>query len=422
MFADSAQIEVTAGKGGDGALSFRHEKYRAMGGADGGDGGHGANVVFVADHNISSLADFRTQKRIQGEDGQAGSGNRRHGKSGVDVEIKLPIGTVVYNEDEVVVDLVENGQRVVIAKGGRGGFGNAHFVSSVRQAPRAAEFGEKGEGKLLRLELKLVADIGLVGLPNAGKSTLLSVISNAKPQIGDYAFTTLVPNLGVVDIDGDSVLMADIPGLIEGASQGKGLGDEFLRHIERTAVLLHLIDVTSPTLAEDYRVILEELRSYEVDLSQKPRLIVPTKTEAVPEDLLADLLKEVQEVAGKDAILYPVSAQAHRGLDSMLRAALPLVQAARAERAAVIEEEAVVVIDETSQPDMWFVVEEGEGWRITGERVEGFARRTDWDNDDAVDRMRDILRKTGVAREIRRQGAKPGEMLFIGEHQMEWLG
>ncbi|HUC86835.1 MAG TPA: GTPase ObgE, partial [Candidatus Saccharimonadales bacterium] len=271
MFADKIEIRVIAGRGGDGRLSFRHEKYRPRGGPDGGDGGRGGSVVLRADHNLNTLSAFRRRSRIAAPGGESGGGDRRHGRNGEDVLVAVPEGTQVFVGENLVVDLVSSGQEAVVARGGRGGFGNAHFTSSVRQAPRAIELGEPGEEKQLTLELKLVADVGLVGLPNAGKSTLLSVISNAKPEIGDYPFTTLTPNLGVVDFEGQGFLVADIPGLIEGASQGKGLGDEFLRHIERTAVLLHLIDAYSDDVVRDYTLIHNELKSYSPALLQKPQ-------------------------------------------------------------------------------------------------------------------------------------------------------
>jgi GTP-binding protein len=286
MFADNVEIAVQAGKGGDGRLSFRQEKFRAKGGPDGGDGGRGGSVVFEVDHNLNTLSAFRRQKLVKAEDGQIGGSDRKHGKSGEDVIVKVPEGTQVYEGEQLIADLTHNGQTAIIARGGRGGFGNAHFTSSTRQAPRAVEVGDAGEHKALRLEMKMVADVGLVGLPNAGKSTLLSVISNAKPQIADYPFTTLTPNLGVVDHRDDTFLVADIPGLIEGASEGKGLGDEFLRHIERTAVLLHLIDAGSLQPAEDFKTIKNELKSYSVDLTQKSQLAVISKSETVDEEQL----------------------------------------------------------------------------------------------------------------------------------------
>lgn len=420
MFADNVEVTLKAGKGGDGLLSFRHEKYRAKGGPDGGDGGHGGNVVLRVDHNLNTLSAFRKQRLVKAEDGQPGGGDRKHGKTGENVVLPVPAGTQVYTGEQLVADLTQEDQTFVVAKGGRGGFGNAHFTSSTRQVPRATELGEQGAQEQVRLELKLVADVGLVGLPNAGKSTLLAVLSNARPEIGDYPFTTLVPNLGVVDVDATSVLIADIPGLIEGASRGKGLGDEFLRHVERTAVLLHLIDTTSEQITDDYNTIVRELQSYQVDLTRKPQLIVPTKIEAVPEDLLAERLAEIRKLSG-DGKLYSISSQAHRGLAELMRATLPLVENARKDHAAEQAEASVPVIDETTQPDLWRVEVAKKGFIISGQKLEGFGRRTDWNNDASVERLRDILRKQGVAKELARLGAQPGVSITLGSHTFEWL-
>jgi GTP-binding protein len=421
-FTDTATIEVRAGKGGDGRLSFRHEKYRAMGGPDGGDGGRGGDVLFRVDHNLNTLSHYRTARLLKAEDGEPGGDNRKHGRNGADEIVKVPQGTQIWDGEHLLADLTGTADEAVIAKGGRGGFGNAHFKSSVRQAPRTAELGEAGEAKKLRLELKLVADVGLVGLPNAGKSTLLSVVSNAKPEIADYAFTTLVPNLGVTEIDDYGFLIADIPGLIEGASQGKGLGDEFLRHVERTAVLLHLIDAASLDPAADYRIIQHELTEYATDLSTRPQLLVLTKTDTVLPEQVADAQAALQ-AAAPDTPLHTISAQTHAGLTELLRAAAKLVKAARAERERAQAEAAMPVIDVTALPEAhWTVAADGEGaWRITGERIEGFARRTNFDQDEAVERLRDIMRKTGIARELRRQGAQDGDTLRIGPAELAWM-
>jgi GTP-binding protein len=420
-FADTASIEVRAGKGGDGRSSFRHEKYRAMGGPDGGDGGRGGDIIFRVDHNMNTLVRYRTAKIIRAEDGEAGGGNRMHGKNGADEIIKIPQGTQLWEDDQLIADLTGPDDEIIIAHGGRGGFGNAHFKSSTRQAPRTAELGEPGDAHKLRLELKMVADVGLVGLPNAGKSTLLSVISNAKPEIDSYAFTTLVPNLGVVDVDDYGFLVADIPGLIEGASEGKGLGDEFLRHVTRTAVLLHLIDAGSADPAADYRIIQGELADYEVDLSTKPQIIVLTKQETVDAKQLTAAQKALKKAAGATPICT-ISAQTHQGVLELLRAAVPLVQAARTRREEELAEAAVPIIDHTDLPDFWRVTSEEDGiFRVTGERIEGFARRTNFDQDDGVARLRDILRKTGVARELRRQGAQDGDTIRIGDAELAWL-
>jgi GTP-binding protein len=420
MFADTANIEIKAGKGGDGRSSFRHEKYRAMGGPDGGDGGRGGDIIFRVDHNMNTLSSYRTARIIRAGDGEAGGGNRMHGSNGADVVVALPQGTQVWEEGEVVIDLAGDDQEAILAKGGRGGFGNAHFKSSTRQAPRTSELGERGEVHQYRLELKMVADVGLVGLPNAGKSTLLSVISNAKPEIADYPFTTLVPNLGVVDVDDYGFLVADIPGLIEGASEGKGLGDEFLRHIERTAVLLHLIDAGNDDPAACYKVIQRELKDYQVDLSAKPQIVVITKSETVTPQQLKKAVAAVKKASKQTPFI--ISAQTHEGLLPLLRAASVLVKAARSERERVQAETAVPVIDTTAMPDLWHVEKEDEGfYRVVGERMEGFARRTNFDQDDGVERLRDILRRNGVARELRRQGIQDGDTIRIADTELAWM-
>ncbi len=420
MFADTATIEFRAGKGGDGRLSFRREKYRAMGGPDGGNGGRGGDVIVMVDHNANTLSAYRTARLITAEDGQEGSGNDKNGKAGADVIVRVPQGTQIWEDETLLADLTVNGETAVIARGGRGGFGNAHFVSSTRQAPRTAELGERGDRHKVRLELKLVADVGLVGLPNAGKSTLLSVITNARPEIADYAFTTLTPNLGVVDHRDYSFLVADIPGLIEGASEGKGLGDEFLRHVERTAVIFHLIDASSDDVVRDYKVIQNELASYSVDLTSRPQLVALTKVETVDANTLEKAKKTLAKVT--KAEVYLISAQAHQGLTPLLDTAMVLVKAARAEQAQVEAERAIPVIDETNLPDLWRVETDEDGqYRVIGERIEGFVRRTNFELDESVERLRDILRKTGVARELRRQGIEGGDMIQIGDNELEWI-
>lgn len=422
MFVDTAELEVVAGRGGDGALSFRREKYVARGGPDGGNGGKGGDVIVVADHNANTLSKYRTARSIKAPAGQQGGANRRHGKDGDDITVYVPTGTLIYENDQQLADLSVNGASVVIAQGGRGGFGNAHFVSSTRQAPRIAEKGEEGQNRHLRLELKLVADVGLVGLPNAGKSTLLSVVSNARPEIANYPFTTLVPNLGVVQIDDGDMVMADIPGLIEGASLGKGLGDEFLRHIERTAVLLHLIDVHSENVVNDYKTITKELSDYNKDLANKPRIIVLTKTDSIDDKELKTLQQQVKKAAGKTSVMT-MSSVASQNVQEVLRAVFKIVQKDRAKRqAAEPKPDDIPVIELETPPDFWQVtVEKDDTYRVTGGRMEGFARRTDWDNPDGVERLRDIMRKVGIAKELRKLGAKPGDTIKIGDNELEWL-
>lgn len=420
MFTDKTEIMIQAGRGGDGRMSFRAEKYRPKGGPDGGDGGRGGNVVFMVDHNTNTLSALRHQQLLKAEPGAMGGTNRKHGKAGADLVVHVPQGTQVSVDGEVIADLNQPEQSLIVAKGGRGGFGNAHFTSSVRQAPRAVEVGEAGQHFLATIELKLVADVGLVGLPNAGKSTLLSVISNAKPEIADYPFTTLIPNLGVADVDDDSVLVADIPGLIAGASHGKGLGDEFLRHIERTAVLLHLIDSHSQDVVADYKTIQAELADYVVDLTTKPQLVVLTKCEGAEAKELKSKQAALMQVSKQP--VYPISAAAHQGLAELLRAALPLVAAERERRAAAQAEAAVHVFDVASQPDLWRVTQDEDRFVVEGDRIEGFARRTNWENDESVTRLRDIMRKQGIARELKRLGIEPNDIVVIAGHELEWIG
>lgn len=285
MFVDTAKVKLEAGKGGDGAVSFRREIYIPKGGPDGGDGGKGGSIIFKADKDTNTLLDFRYNPELKAENGKNGAGSRSAGRSGKDLIVEVPIGTVVKRDGEVIADLVRDKQEAVIAKGGDGGFGNAHFKSSTRQAPIIAEVGEPGEAFEVELELKLLADVGLVGLPNAGKSTFLSVVSNAKPEIANYPFTTITPNLGVATIDKTDLLIADIPGLIEGASEGKGLGHAFLRHIDRTAVLLHLVDIYNSDAGEAYETIRKELEKYS-DLKDRPEIIALTKCEGVDKEII----------------------------------------------------------------------------------------------------------------------------------------
>ena len=323
MFVDKAKVSLKAGKGGDGAVSFRHEIYVAKGGPDGGDGGKGGDIIFRAARNTNTLIDSRFTPILEAENGKNGSGQRSAGRSGKNLIIDVPVGTVVYRlerdsqEKTLLADLTHDSEEVIIAKGGDGGFGNAHFKSSTRQAPVIAEVGEPGEEFEAELELKSMADVGLVGLPNAGKSTFLSVVSNAKPEIADYPFTTITPNLGVATIDGKDLLIADIPGLIEGASEGKGLGHDFLRHIDRTAVLLHLVDVYNDDAGEAYQTIRNELDKYS-DLATRPEIVALTKCEGVDEDIVK---MQIASILAKnpDAKVFAISSSAHQGLTELLR-------------------------------------------------------------------------------------------------------
>ena len=318
MFVDTAKVYIKAGKGGNGAISFRHEIYIPKGGPDGGDGGKGGDVVFVASKDCDTLIDFRYQPKLIAEDGKAGSGQKSSGKSGKDLIVEVPIGTIVKRDGEIVADLTHDEERAIVAHGGDGGYGNWHFRSSTRQVPKIAELGNPGEAYEAELELKLLADVGLVGFPNAGKSTFLSVVSNATPEIADYPFTTITPNLGVAKVDDHSILIADIPGLIEGASEGKGLGDRFLRHVERTKVLLHLIDVYNDDAGKAYKDIRSELANYSEELASRPELVVLTKTEGVDDEIIAMQMKAILD-QNPDAKIMKISASAHRGLTEVLR-------------------------------------------------------------------------------------------------------
>ena len=418
MFIDTAKVFIQAGKGGNGAVSFRHEIYVDKGGPDGGDGGKGGNVIFEATENLNTLIDFRYKPELKAESGANGSKANRRGKSGDDLVVKVPMGTLVKRDGMVIADLTENGQRQVIAQGGDGGFGNAHFKSSVRQTPRMAELGEPGDTFEAELELKLLADVGLIGFPNAGKSTFLSVVSNARPEIADYAFTTLTPNLGVANVDDDGLLIADIPGLIEGASEGKGLGDAFLRHVERTAVLLHLIDAYSDDVAVSYRTIRTELANYSSELIERPEVIALTKTEGLDAEILQMQINAVRAVAGKKAEIYAISAMAHAGLTEVLRALRKKVQATREiehEITDVSGEIPVIGLSGTQLASAWEVKKDEETgiFRVTGEKIEKFARRTNFDSFEGVNRLRDIMKKLGITHELSRAGAVSDSVIEI---------
>ena len=330
MFVDTAKVYIKAGKGGNGAISFRHEIYIPKGGPDGGDGGKGGDVVFVASKDCDTLIDFRYQPKLIAEDGKAGSGQKSSGKSGKDLIVEVPIGTIVKRDGEIVADLTHDEERAIVAHGGDGGYGNWHFRSSTRQVPKIAELGNPGEAYEAELELKLLADVGLVGFPNAGKSTFLSVVSNAIPEIADYPFTTITPNLGVAKVDNHSILIADIPGLIEGASEGKGLGDRFLRHVERTKVLLHLIDVYNDDAGKAYKDIRSELTNYSEELASRPELVVLTKTEGVDDEIIAMQMKAILD-QNPDAKIMKISASAHRGLTEVLRELWQIIDATKEE-------------------------------------------------------------------------------------------
>lgn len=419
MFVDRVKVGIEAGDGGNGYVSFRQEKFIDRGGPDGGDGGRGGSVILEASRNQNTLANFRFQKTLKAQDGEPGFKQRMHGKSGVDLRVPVPVGTVVLTEDGIeLADLNEDGQEFVVAAGGKGGFGNAHFVSSVRQAPKVAERGEAGEKLQAVFELRMIADVGLVGLPNAGKSTLLSVISNAKPEIANYPFTTLTPNLGVVDVDRESsLLFADIPGLIEGASQGKGLGDEFLRHVERTKVLIHLIDVYQDDIAAAYRTIQKELHDYKTDLTLKPQIVVVTKIEGLDEEIINDRLSELQKLVPAETPLMAISAQSKQGMKELLYEVKAQVTAIRAAEQAAKEEQDDVPVYRLQPTESSFrVTNHGDYFTVTGHRIEKFAARTHFDTEEGERRLKDIMKKMRIMHELERQGIRPGQKVIIGSY------
>ena len=425
MFVDTAKIFIQAGRGGNGAVSFRRELYIEKGGPDGGDGGRGGDVIFRATKDLNTLLNFRYKPELKAKNGESGSKRNKTGKSGEPLIVKVPVGTLVKRNGEILADLKFDGEEAIVARGGDGGFGNAHFKSSVRQTPRVAELGENGETFEADLELKLLADVGLVGFPNAGKSTFLSVVSNARPEIANYAFTTLTPNLGVAEIDGSNLLIADIPGLIEGASEGKGLGDAFLRHVERTSVLLHLIDVYEENPGEKYQIIREELKKYQPELLGRPEIIALTKTEGMDSEIIKYQVSKIQEKAG-DVQVFAISSSAHLGVKDVLRALRKEVEEFRKfeEESVGNESEEDIVVISLSQDEIskaWQVEfnEEENIFKVSSEKIEKFARRTNFMNIHGVNRLRDILRKMGIEHELRRMGAENSSIISISGNQFE---
>ncbi len=419
MFVDSTRVILRAGDGGNGIVSFRHERYISKGGPDGGDGGDGGDIIFTASNNQNTLVNFRFQKELKAENGKNGSKAKCHGRQGVDLELLIPVGTQVSIKGELIADFINDGQREVIARGGKGGFGNAHFTSSTRQAPRIAEKGEPGEYLELNLELKIIADIGLIGLPNAGKSTLLSTITSAKPKIANYPFTTLNPHLGVVKISKNrELLVADIPGLIMGASQGKGLGHEFLRHVERTGVLLHMIDVYSDDVARDYRVILTELKDYKVDLSKRPQLIALTKIDGLNAEIVkaqSELLKSVS----KHKNVYEISSTSGLGLKTLLFALDKEVRQYRKKHQPIKND--IPIIRAKEDELSWQIHQSKQSIRLTGKKIERFAQRTDFNDENGIQRLRDIMQKMGIIRSFEKRKIKPSIKVYFGKNDEDYL-
>jgi len=419
-FLDEVRIQVSSGKGGDGAVHFRKEKYVPRGGPDGGDGGKGGDVVLVVDPKRTTLSAFRSQRHFRAGDGKPGGGNKRTGKNGKDVLILVPPGTIVRDDETgaLLGDLVEPGQELVIYQGGRGGRGNARFATSRNQTPRMGEKGPLGEKHWIHLELRLIADIGIIGMPNAGKSTLLAAVTNAKPKIAEYPFTTLHPNLGVAELDVNAVLvLADIPGLIEGAHQGVGLGFQFLRHIQRTQVLIHLIDGLSPNPLADFSQINAELAYFDSMLGEKPQIVAITKNDLPEVRARSDELKSRFESEGYQVFL--ISALARNGLKELLFAAFKELQSIPAPE--LIEGELPVYQPEPEGRDFEITREQDGGWRVSGEAVERAAAMTYWEYDEAIRRLQRLLVRLGVEAALQEAGIKSGDTVRIGEYELEWV-
>jgi GTP-binding protein len=413
QFVDECNLHVKAGDGGAGSVSFRREAHVARGGPDGGDGGSGGDVILVADHNVASLLAFKDQPFRRGGDGTHGMGKRRHGASGDDIVVRVPEGTVVRDRSGVVVaDLVAAGDRFVAAEGGRGGRGNARFLSNRRRAPAFAEQGEVGEEWWLRLELKLLADVALVGFPNVGKSTLISRISAAKPKVADYPFTTLEPHLGVVrTTDGDEYVVADIPGLIEGASEGRGLGHQFLRHIERARALCVLLDL-SPTAerppAEQVRVLLRELADYDAELAERPRVVVGSRADLAAADGATGAGPGDGDDLGVELDLR-VSAVTGEGIDRLVGVLADTVRAARAQLPARTQ----FVVHRPAR-EGYRVVRDGATWVVEGREATRAVALSDLTNRDAMEEAQRRLERLGIDRALARAGARPGDPVRIG--------
>ena len=424
MFTDYVKITAKAGNGGNGAISFRREKYVAAGGPDGGDGGKGGDIYFEVDPDSNTLIEFRYKKKFKAENGKNGEGAHKYGKSGDDLYIKVPIGTIIRDAEtnKILADLSREGQKELILSGGRGGKGNSHFATSTRQAPRFAQDGEKGEEKELILELKLLADVGLIGFPNVGKSTFLSMTTSATPKIADYHFTTLEPNLGVVKTDyGDSFVIADIPGIIEGASEGTGLGLQFLRHIERTRLLLHVIDVSGSegrNPVQDFYTINEELKKYSEKLSKRKQIIVANKIDVMQDE---NLYKDLEKVAKENKMeIFKISAATGQGVSKLVKHVSEVLK-------TLPKENLIDDIDFTDKKvytlkeDDEYTLEREEGkFVIKGEAVERIMRRVNIEDNESLYYFQKSLDSLGVNQKLKEMGIKEGDIVQICDYELEW--
>lgn len=423
MFTDYAKIIIKSGDGGNGAVSFRREKYVAAGGPDGGDGGRGGSIYFIVDPDSNTLVDFRFKKKFKAENGKNGEGARRYGKSGEDLYVKVPIGTLIKDAEtgKIIADLSHKGQKELILPGGRGGKGNSHFATSTRQAPRFSQDGEKGIEKEIILELKLLADVGLIGFPNVGKSTFLSKTTSATPKIADYHFTTLEPNLGVVKNDyGESFVIADIPGIIEGASNGTGLGIQFLRHIERTRLLLHVIDVSGiegRNPVDDFKTINEELKSYSEKLSKRKQIIVANKIDSMQdENLYNDLEKLAKE---NNMEIFKISAVTGEGISELLkRVSQVLKELPKEELYDEVEDKKVYTLQEEQEG---FTIKKEDGiFVVDGPAVDRVMRRVNLEDNESMYYFQKCLDSLGVNQKLKEAGVQEGDTVNICGWELEW--
>ena len=422
MFVDKVRIKVIAGRGGDGAVAFHREKYVAAGGPDGGDGGHGGSVILRVNDNMTTLLDFRYKRKYTAQAGANGQGRRMSGKRGENLIIEVPRGTVIRDAEtnQVIIDMSTD-EEFVLAKGGRGGWGNAHFATPTRQVPRFAKAGLKGQERDIIMELKLLADVGLVGFPNVGKSTLLSVTSNARPKIANYHFTTLFPNLGVIYVDeGVSFVMADIPGIIEGAAEGAGLGHDFLRHIDRCRLLVHVVDVSGSEgrdPVEDFNAICDELHNYSVDLSNRPMIVAANKTDIMdPESDNLQRLRTVVEAAGCE--LYEISAGTTQGTKNLMRVVAEKLKTLPP--VTIYEPEYVEKVEEIADPQALEIEHMGSTWLITGEWLERLIMNINFDDYESRNYFDQQLRKCGLFQRLEDMGIQDGDTVDIYDFVFEY--
>ncbi len=417
MFIDEAQITVRSGKGGDGMVHFRREKYVPRGGPDGGDGGRGGNVIMEVSITLNTLSHFHYKKKYIAEDGKNGGTSKKTGRSAEALIVNVPPGTILYDSvsGEILGDLTSAGQQLVIATGGRGGRGNARFANSRDQAPRIAERGEPGQERLLKLELKLIADVGIVGVPNAGKSSLLAAITRATPKIGDYPFTTIEPNLGVVEMDLDnSFVVADIPGLLEGAHAGVGLGDSFLRHIQRTRIIIHLLDGLSQDPIADFSQTNNEMALFDPDLQEKYQIVAVNKIDLPEVQQKWPDIKEKLAKLGHSA--FAISAFSRDNLDVLLKKTMEQL-----EKIPPVEQVSEMPVYRTKKDIRDYQIEKTEdGWRVSGERIERSAAMTYWEHDGSIRRFQRLIGTIGLEDALRKAGIKSGDTVHIGPYELEW--